>query len=74
MSSSNANHLSHSCIYERKSSFMKWMSKFFKSGRAAGVFHLAHSNISFSGRKTWRGVLHLDPWMIALGPAERKRN
>ncbi|XP_042029706.1 protein DA1-related 2-like isoform X1 [Salvia splendens] len=33
MSSSNVNH----CIYERKSSFMKWLSKFFKGGAGSRV-------------------------------------
>ncbi|KAL2525813.1 Protein DA1-related 2 [Abeliophyllum distichum] len=32
MSSSNVNHISQPCIYERKSGIMKWLSKLFKSG------------------------------------------
>ncbi|GFQ08574.1 protein da1-related 2 [Phtheirospermum japonicum] len=32
MSSSDVNHLSQPCIYERKSRFMKWVSRLFKGG------------------------------------------
>ncbi|KAJ9160200.1 hypothetical protein P3X46_025622 [Hevea brasiliensis] len=35
-SSSGVNHISNPCIYERKSRFMKWLSKIFKSGPSRG--------------------------------------
>uniref|UniRef100_A0A2C9VKP4 LIM zinc-binding domain-containing protein n=1 Tax=Manihot esculenta TaxID=3983 RepID=A0A2C9VKP4_MANES len=35
-SSSGVNHISNPCIYERKSRFMKWLSKIFKSGSSHG--------------------------------------
>ncbi|KAL3521146.1 hypothetical protein ACH5RR_019295 [Cinchona calisaya] len=34
-SSSSINHLSQPCIYERKSRFMKWLSKLFKGGNSS---------------------------------------
>ncbi|XP_059628071.1 protein DA1-related 2-like isoform X2 [Cornus florida] len=37
MSSSGVNHLSQPCIYERRSRFMKWLSKLFKNGSDRGV-------------------------------------
>ncbi|OAY38532.1 protein DA1-related 2 isoform X2 [Manihot esculenta] len=35
-STSAVNHISNPCIYERKSRFMKWLSKIFKSGPSRG--------------------------------------
>ncbi|KAF8402990.1 hypothetical protein HHK36_011084 [Tetracentron sinense] len=37
MASSGVNHLSQPCIYERKSRFMKWLSKIFKGGSGREV-------------------------------------
>ncbi|KAL3523902.1 hypothetical protein ACH5RR_016736 [Cinchona calisaya] len=43
MSSSSTNHLSHPCIYERKSRFMKWLNKLFKgSSPSRGVTTSGH--------------------------------
>ncbi|XP_015877352.3 protein DA1-related 2 isoform X2 [Ziziphus jujuba] len=36
MAPSGVNHLSQPCIYERKSRFMKWLSKLFKGGSSRG--------------------------------------
>ncbi|GAB4827521.1 Protein DA1- 2 [Ancistrocladus abbreviatus] len=37
MGSSDVNHLSQPCIYERKSRFMKWLGKIFKGGPNRGL-------------------------------------
>lgn len=54
MASSGVNHLSQSCNYERKSRFIKWLSKLFKSGSGHGI--AGGQNPQFLGEENmaWR--------------------
>ncbi|XP_011076767.1 protein DA1-related 2 isoform X2 [Sesamum indicum] len=64
MSSSNVNHLSQPCIYghvvssyaERKSRFMKWLSKLFKSGPSSRAVSTGEQQPQFLGDENmaWR--------------------
>ncbi|XP_057475978.1 protein DA1-related 2 isoform X3 [Actinidia eriantha] len=62
MSSSGVNHLSQPCIYgqvvssygERKSRFMKWLSKVFKSGSDRGVTGRQHPQFNGEENMVWR--------------------
>ncbi|PSR93148.1 Protein DA1-related like [Actinidia chinensis var. chinensis] len=62
MSSSGVNHLSQPCIYgqvvssygERKSRFMKWLSKVFKSGSDRGVTDRQHPQFNGEENMVWR--------------------
>ncbi|XP_024029238.1 protein DA1-related 2 isoform X2 [Morus notabilis] len=53
MASSDVNHLSQPCIYERKSRFMKWLSKLFKGGSggrrggSGGTGRQPHENMAW---------------------------
>ncbi|KAL1825140.1 protein DA1-related 2 isoform X3 [Daucus carota subsp. sativus] len=49
MSSSSVNHISQPCIYERKSRFMKWLSKFF---RGSGTSRLGGERPQFLGEES----------------------
>ncbi|KVI09888.1 Protein of unknown function DUF3633 [Cynara cardunculus var. scolymus] len=48
-SSGNVNHLSQPCIYERKSWFMRWLSKLFKGGSNRGQVGSTHRPPQFIG-------------------------
>ncbi|GAB2299712.1 Protein DA1- 2 [Dionaea muscipula] len=47
MASSDLNLLSHPCVYERKQSFMKWLTKIFRSGSDHGLIGRQHQPPSF---------------------------
>ncbi|XP_062000802.1 protein DA1-related 2 isoform X2 [Rosa rugosa] len=55
MAPSGVNQLSHPCVYERKSRFMKWLSKLFRSGNnRGGTFGNRNHQLIGDENMVWR--------------------
>ncbi|KAG9453075.1 hypothetical protein H6P81_005979 [Aristolochia fimbriata] len=53
MASSDVNHLSHQCVYDKKSRFMKWLSKIFKGGSSRGASNGRYPQVIGGENMAW---------------------